>query len=368
MMIGLQLRYQRRPGEHLMRGPYTGPIPRIRSKNVNPTNTAIDQYEDCSSTVDPLSSNSLIDFDKPDAHLPMDDESSRTLKIRSAISVLIPAAFQCVAAIAGFWPLAKESSNRYKYIHIVFCSLAVLQWLPSVHAVAIELNQTFVQMHEWYQMSSYLIYVILLCAAAFGAIILPSITLCIAATQLLPYSRQLKGDVIGVCLALGTALIAASVCCFSGYATSRSLTNVTQWKASPVIANQSALYSFALKEVIVASYVLLASVFFFVAAVQRNQSLVIAAAIIQLICVLALSQLLIPSRFAAVLINSRVLSIDNSIYPVAQVNVVLLYAFLIALLLVISIQFIATVISIRSHSTTIASAPTLEYPQQRTSF
>ncbi|EYC15602.1 hypothetical protein Y032_0036g3239 [Ancylostoma ceylanicum] len=319
---------------------------------------------------DRLLSNSLIDFEKPDGPLPLDEEneSSRTLKIRSAISVLIPAAFQCVAAVAGFWPLARENRRYYQCIHITFCSLAVLQWLPSVHAVAIELNQTFVQMHEWYQMSSYLIYVILLCAAAFGAVILPSITLCIAATQLLPYSRQLKGDVIGVCLALGTALIAATVCCFSGYATSRSLTNVTQWKASPVVANQSALYSFALKEVIVASYVLLASVFFFVSAVQRNQSLVIASAIIQIICVLALGQLLSPSRLAAVLVNSRVLAIDNSIYPVAQVNVVLLYAFIIALLFLISVQFITTIISLRSHSTPTASAPTLEYPQQRTSF
>ncbi|KAK5985851.1 hypothetical protein GCK32_020969 [Trichostrongylus colubriformis] len=78
-------------------------------------------------------------------------------------------------------------------------------------------------------MSSYLIYIILLCAASFGAIVLPSITLSIAATQLIPYSRQLKSDVIGVCLALATALLAATVCCFSGYATSRSLTNVTQW-------------------------------------------------------------------------------------------------------------------------------------------
>ncbi|RCN47785.1 hypothetical protein ANCCAN_06122 [Ancylostoma caninum] len=234
------LRYQRRPGEHLMRGPaYAGPIPRVRTKQLNQGND-VDQYEDYSPTVidiliacnidfpiydefrfldepdtpspassahpivnahatpaepmnckrrltpsliaycllpliqltisiglillavlrlrelfqDRLLSNSLVDFERPDGPLPLDEqnESSRTLKIRSAISVLIPAAFQCVAAIAGFWPLTRENRRYYQCIHITFCSLAVLQWLPSVHAVAIELNQTFVQMHEWYQM------------------------------------------------------------------------------------------------------------------------------------------------------------------------------------------------------------------------
>ncbi|XGW17359.1 hypothetical protein V3C99_002176 [Haemonchus contortus] len=240
--------------------------------------------------------------------------------------------------------------------------------MPSVHAVAIEINQTFVQIHEWYHMSSYLIYIILLCAASFGAIVLPSITLSIAATQLIPYSRQLKSDVIGVCLALATALLAATVCCFSGYATSRSLTNVTQWKTSPALANQPSLYSFALREVIVATYALLASIFFFVAAVQRNYGLVIASAIIQIICLVALSQLLSPTRLTAVLVNSRVLAIDNSSYPVAQVNVVLLYAFIVTLLFVISVQFIVTVISLRSHSTTNTSTSHNIYPQQRTSF
>ncbi|CAJ0600519.1 unnamed protein product [Cylicocyclus nassatus] len=379
------MRYQRRPGEHLMRGPYAGPIPRVRTKQMDQAGIA-DQYDDCSPTVrqkrgitrldtfrenaietEPLNSNALIDFEKPEGSLPPNEESSRTLKIRSALSVLIPAAFQCVAAIAGFWPLTRNR-KYYQLIHITFSSLAVLQWLPSVNAVAVEINENFVQMHEWYQESSYLINVILLCAAAFGAIILPSITLCVAATQLLPYSRQLKGDIVGVCLALGTALIAATVCCFSGYATSRSLTNAIQWKPSAVVANQSALYAFALKEVIIAGYVMLSSVFFFIAAIQRNQNVVIASAIVQIICVLALCQLFSPSRMTAVLINSRVLSIDNSTYPVAQVNVVLLYAFIIALLLMISIQFIVTVISLRSHSLSTGSAPTLEYPQQRTSF
>ncbi|KAK6047501.1 hypothetical protein COOONC_14995 [Cooperia oncophora] len=216
--------------------------------------------------------------------------------------------------------------------------------------------------------SSYLIYIILLCAASFGAIVLPSITLSIAATQVVPYSQQLKSDVIGVCLALATALLAATMCCFSGYATSRSLTNVTQWKASPALANQSSLYSFALREVIVATYALVASVFFFVAAVQRNYGLIIASAIIQIICLVALSQLLSPSRLSAVLVNSRVLAIDNSSYPVAQVNVVLLYSFIVTLLFVISAQFIATVISLRSHSTTNTSTSHNVYPQQRTSF
>ncbi|XGW17360.1 hypothetical protein V3C99_002176 [Haemonchus contortus] len=317
---------------------------------------------------DPLSSNSLLDFDKPEGLLPIDERSSQTLKIRSAISVLIPATFQCIGAIAGFWPLAKQNRRSYQIIHITFCALAVLQWMPSVHAVAIEINQTFVQIHEWYHMSSYLIYIILLCAASFGAIVLPSITLSIAATQLIPYSRQLKSDVIGVCLALATALLAATVCCFSGYATSRSLTNVTQWKTSPALANQPSLYSFALREVIVATYALLASIFFFVAAVQRNYGLVIASAIIQIICLVALSQLLSPTRLTAVLVNSRVLAIDNSSYPVAQVNVVLLYAFIVTLLFVISVQFIVTVISLRSHSTTNTSTSHNIYPQQRTSF
>uniref|UniRef100_A0A7I4YDG8 Protein T05D4.3 n=2 Tax=Haemonchus contortus TaxID=6289 RepID=A0A7I4YDG8_HAECO len=317
---------------------------------------------------DPLSSNSLLDFNKPEGLLPIDERSSQTLKIRSAISVLIPATFQCIGAIAGFWPLAKQNRRSYQIIHITFCALAVLQWMPSVHAVAIEINQTFVQIHEWYHMSSYLIYIILLCAASFGAIVLPSITLSIAATQLIPYSRQLKSDVIGVCLALATALLAATVCCFSGYATSRSLTNVTQWKTSPALANQPSLYSFALREVIVATYALLASVFFFVAAVQRNYGLVIASAIIQIICLVALSQLLSPTRLTAVLVNSRVLAIDNSSYPVAQVNVVLLYAFIVTLLFVISVQFIVTVISLRSHSTTNTSTSHNIYPQQRTSF
>ncbi|KAK6028166.1 hypothetical protein OSTOST_05794 [Ostertagia ostertagi] len=189
------------------------------------------------------------------------------------------------------------------------------------------------------------------------------------------------------------------MCCFSGYATSRSLTNVTQWKASPALANQSSLYSFALREVIVATYALLASVFFFVAAVQRNYGLVIASAVIQIICLVALSQLLSPSRLSAVLVNSRVLAIDNSSYPVAQVkssqtelpliltdetdelkpdgtnfqviihfSVVLLYSFIVTLLFVISTQFIATVISLRSHSTTNTSTSHNVYPQQRTSF
>ncbi|KAK6013635.1 hypothetical protein OSTOST_21046 [Ostertagia ostertagi] len=139
-------------------------------------------------------------------------------------------------------------------------------------------------------------------------------------------------------------------------------------KASPALANQSSLYSFALREVIVATYALLASVFFFVAAVQRNYGLVIASAVIQIICLVALSQLLSPSRLSAVLVNSRVLAIDNSSYPVAQVNVVLLYSFIVTLLFVISTQFIATVISLRSHSTTNTSTSHNVYPQQRTSF
>ncbi|EYC15603.1 hypothetical protein Y032_0036g3240 [Ancylostoma ceylanicum] len=45
------LRYQRRPGEHLMRGPaYAGPIPRVRTKPLNQGNE-VDQYEDYSPTV-----------------------------------------------------------------------------------------------------------------------------------------------------------------------------------------------------------------------------------------------------------------------------------------------------------------------------
>ncbi|KAK5975480.1 hypothetical protein GCK32_017706, partial [Trichostrongylus colubriformis] len=190
-------------------------------------------------------SNSLVDFDKPEGLLPIDEGSSQTLKIRSAISVLIPATFQCIGAIAGFWPLAKRNRKSFQIIHITFSALAVLQWMPSVHAVAIEINQTFVQIHEWYHM-----------------------------------------------------------------------------KASPALANQSSLYSFALREVIVATYALLASVFFFVAAVQRQYGLVLASTIIQIICLVALSQLLSPSRLSAVLVNSRVLTIDNSSYPVAQVKYV----------------------------------------------
>lgn len=455
------MRYQRRPGEHLSRAPYTGPIPRIRVKQLEQSPAGVDQfdqYEACTSTVrqkrnvarmdtfrenaietiydefrfldetdapsptssahpivnpaatesrngkrrftpsliaycllpliqltisiglallaivrlqqlfeEPLTSNSLVDFDKPEGLLPIDERSSRTLKIRSAISVLIPAAFQCIGAVAGFWPLATENRKSYQIVHITFCALAVLQWLPSVHAVAVEINQTFVQIHEWYHMSSYMVFIILLCAASFGAIALPSITLTIAASQLLPYSRQLKSDVIGVCLTLATALLAATVCCFSGYAISRSLTNVTQWRNSPAVASQSSLYSFALRELIISSYTLLAAVFFFVAAVQRNYGLIIASAVLQIICLLALCQLLNPSRLSAVLVNSRVLAIDNSTYPVAQVNVVLLYAFIVTLLFVISAQFIATVISLRSHSATNATSHAT-YPQQRTSF
>ncbi|WKX99112.1 hypothetical protein Q1695_014190 [Nippostrongylus brasiliensis] len=454
------MRYQRRPGEHLNRAPYTGPIPRIRMKQLEKDNgdniDQYDQYEHCTPTVrqktnitrldtfrenaiettdapspassahpivsstvldssnwnindsisskrrmtpsliaycllsliqltisiglallavvrlrqlfqEPLSSNSLVDFDKPAGLLPLDERSSRTLMIESAVSVLIPAAFQCLGAVAGFWPLAIKNRQTYQILHITFCALAVLQWLPSVHSVAIEINQTFVQIHEWYQMSSYMIYIILLCAASFGAVILPTITLSIAAFQIVPYTRQLKSDIIGVCLAIATALLAATVCCFSGYASSRSLTNITQWKTSPAIANQSSLYSFALREAIAASYVLLSSIFFFVAAVQRNSGLVVASAIIQIICVLALCQLLYPSRLGAVLVNSRVLAIDNSTYPVAQVNLVLLYAFVITLLFVISAQFITSVISLRTHPTTNTTSHSL-YPQQRTNL
>lgn len=190
------MRYQRRPGEHLSRAPYTGPIPRIRVKQLEQSPAGVDQfdqYEACTSTVrqkrnvarmdtfrenaietiydefrfldetdapsptssahpivnpaatesrngkrrftpsliaycllpliqltisiglallaivrlqqlfeEPLTSNSLVDFDKPEGLLPIDERSSRTLKIRSAISVLIPAAFQCIGAVAGF--------------------------------------------------------------------------------------------------------------------------------------------------------------------------------------------------------------------------------------------------------------------------
>uniref|UniRef100_A0A0K0DQ30 Transmembrane protein n=1 Tax=Angiostrongylus cantonensis TaxID=6313 RepID=A0A0K0DQ30_ANGCA len=99
---------------------------------------------------EPLSTNSLVDFDKPEGFNPLDEGSSKTLRIRSAVSVLIPAAFQCIAAVAGFWPLVKRNRSYY------------------------------------------------------------------------------QSDVVGMCLALGIALIAATVCCFSIYATSRSLTNVTQ--------------------------------------------------------------------------------------------------------------------------------------------
>ncbi|KJH44398.1 hypothetical protein DICVIV_09564 [Dictyocaulus viviparus] len=317
----------------------------------------------------PLSTNSLIDFDKPEGQISLGEESSKTLKIRSAISVLIPAAFQCVAAIAGFWPLIERYRSYYQFIHIIFCGLAVLQWLSSVQAVSIEINQTFIQIHEWYQMSSYLIYIILLCAASFGAIILPSITICIAASQLSPYSRQSKSNVVRMSLALGVVLISVTTCCFSAYTTSRSMTNVTQWRISPALANQLLLYSFALKEAIVSSYVLLSSVFFFIATVQQNHGIYLASSVIQMICILALCQLLIPSRLTAVLINSRVLSIDKTAYPVAQVNVILLYAFIMALLFLLSIQFLSTIILLRRHSTT-ANTPSssVAYSQQRTNF
>ncbi|VDM61236.1 unnamed protein product [Angiostrongylus costaricensis] len=152
---------------------------------------------------EPLSTNSLVDFDKPEGFSPLDEGSSKTLRIRSAVSVLIPAVFQCIAAAAGFWPLVKRNRSYY------------------------------------------------------------------------------QSDVVGMCLALGIALIAATVCCFSIYATSRSLTNVTQWRMSPAVASQPLLYSFALKEAIVASYALLAAVFFFVAAIQQNHGLILASSIIQ---------------------------------------------------------------------------------------
>ncbi|KAK6028492.1 hypothetical protein OSTOST_05460 [Ostertagia ostertagi] len=205
-------------------------------------------------TREPLSSNSLVDFDKPEGLLPQDEGSeSNFMGVRkysksgpqsrcwyqplfNALVLLqvfgrLP---NKIASLIRYMASAQKSirsinTRQFQIIHITFCALAVLQWMPSVHVVAIEINQSFVQIHEWYNMSSYLIYIILLSAASFGAIVLPSITLSIAATQLIPYSQQLKSDVTGICLALATALLAATMCCFSGYATSRSLTNVTQW-------------------------------------------------------------------------------------------------------------------------------------------
>uniref|UniRef100_A0A1I7XPT4 Transmembrane protein n=1 Tax=Heterorhabditis bacteriophora TaxID=37862 RepID=A0A1I7XPT4_HETBA len=237
------VRYQRRPGEHLGKGPYSGPIPRIRAKQLNHYNN---QYETCSPTVrhkrnsrrldtfgenaietkisadnsfarcllhpathtarhlslsagsssskDSVPSNILVDIDKPEgiATFPKENSDTGIIRVKSAASVFIPAMFHSISALAGFWPLIRKKKRCYQVIHILFSVLAILQWFNCIHSVAIEINVYLVQLQDLYQASSYVIYVVLLCAGYFGTIILPSITLCIASFQLIPYSKHGK--------------------------------------------------------------------------------------------------------------------------------------------------------------------------------
>ena len=101
--------------------------------------------------------NTFVDFDRPEGLDLLVPEGLRLLRERTAASIILPAFFQLLSSVFGFWPFAgrqqksmqvggNSPSNYLQILQLIFCLLSVFLWLRAAEVIGMELNVSFVQL------------------------------------------------------------------------------------------------------------------------------------------------------------------------------------------------------------------------------
>ncbi|CAI2349401.1 unnamed protein product [Caenorhabditis sp. 36 PRJEB53466] len=267
-------------------------------------------------------------------------EAIRSLSVQNALSTVVPAFFQSVSALFGFWPIWPRSLRRpAQLLHILFNSIVVLLWLNTIFDFFFKIS-----MEHILGGSSDEKYVIDLLVASFlyfATVVLPGITLSVAVFNLATSSGPtIHKSLTAISVSLGTVIFSLGTLVIAIFTAQANLNGPKN------LSESSTTYAYGLKEAIVFVFVVLVSIFSLIASTQSSRPLMIASIIGQSICILSItSELFTSDRISAVFNELKNFETGGT---TIEIGIVLLNGCAVVSLLVLVLQLITFTFSTAS--------------------
>ncbi|CAD6198235.1 unnamed protein product [Caenorhabditis auriculariae] len=256
-------------------------------------------------------------------------EAQRILGLEAVLGTFLPAIFQAVSALFGFWPIApgKNIRRAMQTLHIIFTCISIFLWVDTIYDFSLEIVLDYLQNPASGPQTEKLITdTVLLFLGYLETLILPAITLAVAAFKLGTSDRLIKSNVLSVSISLGSVIFATSTLIVAVFAAQASLSGPSaKWTTLNEELNKSGLFAYGLKDAIVFGFVAISAIFSLVAATLRRRGLVLAATIGQgLSIALVTSHVVTSERLTSLALNVQIVQRIRQDVPISELTLILL--------------------------------------------
>ncbi|CAB3402486.1 unnamed protein product [Caenorhabditis bovis] len=261
-----------------------------------------------------------------------------SMAFQNALSTVVPAFFQIVSAFFGFWPIvAPHRRIPAQILHIVFNAIVIILWFNSINDLFFKISMEHILLPKD---EKYVVDLVIACLTYFATVIIPGITVVVAAFTLMPTRMQsIRKSMSAISISLGSLIFACATTVISVFIAQANL------NGSKDLTNDNYLtLAYGLKEAIVFIFVVFVTIFSLIVSTQNNRPLMFAASIGQGISLMAISsQLYTPERVQAVVNQIQGVSKPET---TTDIGVVLLNACALASVVLLIIQLAIFVTSI----------------------
>uniref|UniRef100_A0A1I7SAX5 Aa_trans domain-containing protein n=1 Tax=Bursaphelenchus xylophilus TaxID=6326 RepID=A0A1I7SAX5_BURXY len=289
--------------------------------------------------------NILLDFIKAEDYAQSNQDGTEIISIKLGASLFVPCCLQLISGFSGVWPGQPRSNYGCLIVHVIFSMFAIVYWFEPITYAALELNLRNVQLENNISSLTYHILLVLLVLTALMVLVVTSLSMCNA---ILVLSEPCNIVHSPVDVHLGMASVILSIVCsaLGVYVSASTLTSVTEW-AVPSVRNIAALYGFGLRELIICSYITLATGLCSASTMIQQRNLRLAALVLQIISLfLIFGHMITADRITAVTHNMKTMFSVGLNRPIGPESLLLLYTFISILTVLIVAHTISTILAL----------------------
>lgn len=214
----------------------------------------------------------LLDFIKPEDFAMSNTEGTSIIAMKVGSSLFIPCILLLINGLIGLYPLYKEQPKPLIISNLFFSFLTLKLLFDPIISIAFELNLRNVQITDGWNNSNYRLLIAAISIITILLILINMISIIYSSSQLLK-DDEISISPINLCVNIVLIVFSIISICFGVYSTANSMTKVTEWP-NVNVRNAAALYGFGLREVLISSFVFLASFINGITVVTKSRNLI----------------------------------------------------------------------------------------------